>query len=457
MSGLTKKLIEIVLLAIVSTIIALPSTPTQIVLMGRQYTLPITSPTISFMLGDRLVHKTFELKKGLDIQGGMQILLDADMSGVSAADRADALETVRAIITRRVDLYGISEPNVQTSVSTDAYRVLVELPGVEDPAEALSLVGTTAQLSFALLDTQAAQTVTDASTSASLLQPTDLDGSQLQKSTVQFQPDTGEPVVGISFNSEGTELFSQITTDHTGQALAIVLDGVSIMAPVIREPIVNGQAVISGGMTVEQAKELSIQLNAGALPVPVSILEQRSIGASLGAASIKQSTVAGLIGLVAVVVFMISMYGTKGAIVSLALALYGVMTIAVYKVLGVTLTLPGIAGLLLSVGMAVDANILIFERMKEELRSGKSGNQALELGFGRAWDSIKDANVATILTSLILINPLNVSFLSTSGIVRGFGITLLIGVLLGLFTGVFISRVLLRAFLRTDNLGEERL
>ncbi|MBP9781142.1 SecD/SecF family protein translocase subunit, partial [Candidatus Woesebacteria bacterium] len=192
-------------------------------------------------------------------------------------------------------------------------------------------------------------------------------------------------------------------------------------------------------------------LNAGALPVPISVLEQRTIGASLGQEAVSRSIIAGLIGLGLVLVFMVLLYGWQGVIADMALVVYAVLTLAIYKVGGITLSLPGIAGLLLSIGMAVDANILIFERMKEELRRGKPHAIAMELGFGRAWDSIKDANAATILTALVLINPLSFSFLNSSGLVRGFGLTLLIGVVLGLFTGVLVTRTFVRLFLKAKN------
>ena len=222
------------------------------------------------------------------------------------------------------------------------------------------------------------------------------------------------------------------------------------MAPRISQAIYGGQASINGLSGLEEAKQLSIQLNAGALPVPIEVLQQSVIGPSLGQASVNQSVMAGLIGLALVMLFMILNYGLAGVLASLALVVYSLLTMAIYKIIGVTVTLPGIAGLLLSIGMAVDANILIFERMKEELRLGKPFERAMELGFGRAWDSIKDANITTILTALILMNPLNFSFLNTSGLVRGFGITLLIGVVLGLFTGVVVTRTFLRLFLNSS-------
>jgi preprotein translocase subunit SecD len=230
--------------------------------------------------------------------------------------------------------------------------------------------------------------------------------------------------------------------------LAIFLDDIPLMTPVIQTPIANGQAVITGDFSLDEARNLSIQLNAGALPVPIEVLQQRNIGASLGQQSVADSVQAGLIGLGLVMLFMILYYGVQGFLASLGLIVYSLITIALYKTLGVTLTLPGIAGLILSIGMAVDANILIFERMKEELRDGKPFSLAMELGFGRAWDSIKDANLATILTALVLINPLDFPFLNTSGLVRGFGITLFIGVVISLFTGVVVTRTLMRLFLK---------
>jgi len=219
------------------------------------------------------------------------------------------------------------------------------------------------------------------------------------------------------------------------------------MTPVISTPILDGKAVINGDFEIEEAKSLAIQLNAGALPVNIKVLEQKTIGASLGDESIQKSVQAGLIGLALVLLFMILYYGWLGFVANISLIIYAILTIALYKVLGVVLTLPGIAGLILTIGMAVDSNILIFERMKEELRVGHPYARAMELGFGRAWDSIKDANLASIFTALVLINPLNFSFLNTSGMVKGFGLTFLIGTLLSLFTGVIVSRLLLRAFL----------
>lgn len=493
---MNKTLVFIYIITVLGLVISLPQTltvkvPWKIPYVPEQFDLH--APVINFKLGDKQIYKTFEFKQGLDIQGGMQVVLQADVSELRSEDRTMALQSAREIILRRVDMYGISEPTVQTAISGDDYRLLVSLPGVSDPQEALSLVGRTAQLDFRLIkatdvgadqettgsaggggtgdDNQGADVVGEGTGKASQgskksetpgdegqpnplpqgslgIVPTGLTGQQLNKASVQFDPNTNEPVILLEFNETGREMFKQITTDNVGEMLAIVIDDNILMAPVIKQPISDGMATITGGFTLDDAKLLSTQLNAGALPVPIEVLEQRTVGASLGQAYIRESVEAGIIGLGLVMLFMIIYYGYKGVLASLALLVYAILTSAVYKIFGVVLTLPGIAGLLLSIGMAVDSNILIFERMKEEERVGKPFKQAMELGFGRAWDSIKDANLVTILTALVLINPLNFNFLNTSGLVRGFGITLLVGVLLSLFTGVVVTRNLMRAFLK---------
>lgn len=445
----------IIALSVVATLIALPKQlPVNIKLFNRELAVTLSGPVINFNLFGKNYYKEFELKKGLDIQGGIQIVLEADMSKIAQEDREEALTAAREIILRRVDMYGLSEPTVKTLVRDESYRIIVELPGIESSEDALMLVGQTAQLEFQLIGIETVESLDSESddeatpTAQAALIPTGLTGAQLKRALVQSDPQTGEPIVSIEFNEEGRELFADITTNHTGEQLAILIDGYPVMAPTIQDAIITGQATITGGFTFDQAQSLKIQLNAGALPVPISVLEQKNVNASLGQESVQKSTFAGIVGIGLVILFMILYYGVKGVIASIALVIYAVLTIAIYKLIGVTVTLPGIAGLLLSVGMAVDANILIFERMKEELRLNKPFNIALELGFGRAWDSIKDANLATIITALILINPMEFSFLNSAGMVRGFGITLLIGVLLSLFTGVFVTRTLMRLFLK---------
>ncbi|MCA9372654.1 protein translocase subunit SecD [Candidatus Woesebacteria bacterium] len=445
----------IVLATSLSLLIAAPPLAFKDVsVAGRTFSIPVGLPKGSITLLGKTITTDLPFKQGLDIQGGMQVVLEADMSSVAQEDKVTALDSARAVILRRVDLYGISEPIVQTSQVGDSYRIIVELPGVEDPGEALQLVGQTAQLQFMLVSSLTPPADMPASIAAQLqpqVEDVGLGGSELQRASLSFNQQTREPEIALQFNSSGAETFGKVTTEHTGETLGIFLDGAPLMLPTIQSPILTGQAVITGQFTVEEAKQLAIQLNAGALPVPISVLEQRTIGASLGQQAIRQSVIAGLIGLAFVLVFMVLLYGWQGVIADMALVVYAVLTLAIYKLAGITLSLPGIAGLLLSIGMAVDANILIFERMKEEWRKGKPHAIAMELGFGRAWDSIKDANAATILTALILINPLNFSFLNSSGLVRGFGVTLLIGVVLGLFTGVLVTRTFVRLFLKAKH------
>lgn len=469
MKNPVKVFIFIVLLTIISGLIALPENlPVSLDVFGRNLLFNLSSPVIDFNLFGKQYYKKFELKQGLDIQGGIQVVLQADMSQIDEADRVVALESAREIILRRVDMYGLAEPIVKTLVSENDYRIVVELPGLNDPSQALELVGQTALLEFQLVRYSVVDPLDTAENSGELevelpqqptvtLEQTGLTGSQLKRSNIQFDQTTGEPLVAIQFDDEGRELFASITTENEGESLAIVIDNQVLMAPVIQSPIINGQATITGGFSLEEAEKLSIQLNAGALPVPISVLEQRNVDATLGAESIQKSTYAGVVGIALVMLFMIIYYGMKGFLASIALTVYAILTVAVYKLIGVTVTLPGIAGLLLSIGMAVDSNILIFERMKEELRLEKPFAIALELGFGRAWDSIKDANLATIITALILINPMDFSFLNSGGMVRGFGITLLIGVMLSLFTGVVVTRTLMRLFLKDGrNLEEQK-
>jgi preprotein translocase subunit SecD len=277
-----------------------------------------------------------------------------------------------------------------------------------------------------------------------------LNGSHLTKATVTTNPQTGKPEVAIEFNPEGAKLFEKATKEYLDKRIAIFLDDSIVSAPTVNSVIIDGKAVISGEFDYKTAKTLAAQLNAGALPLPIKLIQETRIGATLGKDSINQGIFAGAIGLALVSVFMVANYGYLGFIADLGLIIYGLLTLSLYRLIPVTLTFPGLVGFILSVGMAVDSNILIFERMREEIRRGKSWNTAMELGFGRAWDSIKDANACTIITGLILFNPLNWSFLNTSGMVRGFAVTLILGILLSIFTGVFVTRNLLRVLARHD-------
>ncbi len=319
------------------------------------------------------------------------------------------------------------------------------MPGIQNVSEAIDLIGKIAQLDFRELSPDASPSA-DLTASLDQFQKTGLTGKDLKKSQVKFDPNTGQPQVGLEFTSEGTKKFSEITQRNVDKIVGIFLDELPITLPKVNEPITTGEAVITGNFTLQEAKKLSIQLNSGALPVSLKVIEQRNIGATLGQESVQKSIRAGLIGLSIVIGFMWAYYGRLGFLADLGLIIYGLITLALYKLIPVTLTLPGIAGFILSVGMAVDANILIFERIKEELREEKPWATAMELGFGRAWDSIKDANVCTLITCFILFNPFDWNFLNTSGMVRGFALTLGLGILISLFTGIIVSRTLIRMF-----------
>ena len=431
-----KVFISICLLTIFSALIALPTK------IGN-----FQIPRLNLKLGKLDFSQEIPLKQGLDIRGGVQVTLATDMSQTPADQRTQAIESLKEVVGRRIDLFGVSEVSLKTLQAGNDYRLILELPGVTDSQQALSLIGQTAQMQFAFPVYVDGKTASEPATLVDF-RPSNLSGSDLKKAEVTFQTDDRLPAVSLEFKEEGRKKFAQITKENLNKPLAVLLDGYPITMPTIQSEIVDGNAIISGNFTIDEAKALAVQLNAGALPVPVSILSQKNIPATLGAESIQKSLLAGGIGLSMVIIFMVLYYGKLGFIASLGLTLYGLYTLVLYKLLGVVLSLPGIAGFLLSVGMAVDSNILVFERYKEEIRAGRPWPVALELAFGRAWDSIKDANTATIITGLILINPLNWPFLNTSGSVKGFALTLILGILTSLFTGLVVTRNLLRLFFK---------
>ncbi len=396
------------------------------------------------------IQKKFTTHLGLDLSGGTHLLLDANMKDIRAEDRTDALESAKQVIERRVNFFGIAEPIVQTSRSQDAYRIIVEMPGISDVNTAVNILGQTAQLDFREL-TDPTASLSATTTNLELLGLTKsvgLTGGDLRRASVTFDSTTGEPQVAIEFTPDGGKKFADVTKRLVGNPLAIFLDSTPVMMPIVRQEITDGAAVISGQFTADQAKILALQLNAGALPVPVTVVEKRTIGATLGQASVDKSIRAGLVGLSIVAIFMVAQYGWLGLFADMALLMYGLLTFALFRFIPITLTLPGVAGFILSIGMAVDSNILIFERFKEEKRAGRPWRVAMELGFGKAWDSIRDANFTTLLTCAILYNPGNWQFLPSSGLVRGFAITLFIGVLASLFTGIVVTRTLIRVLYR---------
>ncbi len=397
-------------------------------------------PNLDISLGPIRLQRDLNIKEGLDLAGGTHLVLSADMSKINPGDRNRALDSLRQTIERRINFYGVSEPVIQTAKVGNDYRIIVEIAGIKDVNQAIELIGKTAQLSFreAVEASEAAKISTAA---ANLYGPyqieTDLSGKDLQRAEAGFNQQTGEPIINITFTPEGAKKFEEITRRNLNKQLAIFLDNELLMAPTVQTVISGGQAYISGKFTAEQTKNYALLLNSGALAAPVKIVEQRTVGATLGSESVQKSLTAGAIGLAIVMIFMVFNYGRLGLLADLALATYALITLALFKLIPVTLTLAGIAGFILSIGMAVDANILIFERMKEEIRWGRNRQAATELGFIRAFPSIRDSNASSLITCGIL-------YWFGTGAVRGFAFTLAIGILVSLFTAVTVTRTYLR-------------
>jgi preprotein translocase subunit SecD len=429
--------------------------------------------------------QSFKVHLGLDLQGGSHLVYQADFSGIKPADQADALNAIRDTIERRVNSFGVSEPLVQVSGSN---QIVIELPGIKDINDAINQIGQTPTLEFKTENPNSAP-ITASGTQALTLNASDqwvstgLSGKQLQKATVDFQQGqtlSSQVVVRLQFDSDGAKLFSQITSANIGKPLAVFLDGQLLTAPTVQSAITDGTAVITGNFTVQEAKDLATRLNSGALPVPIKLISQETVGATLGKESVQKSVEAGIIGLLLIVLFMIIYYRFPGILATLALFIYAVVSFAIFKIgisftavvlvglflflgltvsswfgvlalLGyilliflnglapVTLTLAGIAGFILSIGMAVDANILIFERTKEEIRSGKEIHKAVEEGFKRAWPSIRDSNVSSLITTAIL-------YIFGTPSIQGFAVTLGIGILISMFTAITVTRTFLRVF-----------
>lgn len=404
----------------------------------------------------------YAFKLGLDLNGGTELTYKADISKVKSGDIGGAMSSLRDVIERRVNMFGVSEPVVQVenpglSTGNSEYRLLVELPGVTDINQAVALIGKTPQLEFRLLRPEAKNFTTEElknKTVDEVFAQTGLDGRYLSSAQLQFTSSgngqvSGQPIVAITFNSDGRDLFAKITRENKGQVLAIFLDGVAISSPVIRDEITDGKAVISGGFTPEEAKSLVRDLNYGALPVPVELISTQTIGASLGQDAKTSGVKAGVVGFAVLVAFLVLWYRLPGIVASVSLVAYIILSLAIFKLIPVTFTAAGIAGFILSIGMAVDANVLIFERMKEELKRGKSVNDSLHEGFSRAWLSIRDSNISSIITAIILF------WLGTSAI-KGFALTLGIGVIVSMFTAITVSRTFLFAIAPRGN-GQGKL
>jgi preprotein translocase subunit SecD len=421
--------------------------------------------------------KDIRVHEGLDLQGGLQVLLQADVNDCNSVSN-ESMEAAKAVVENRINALGVTEPLIQRSGNC---RIIVQLPGINNPDEAIRTFGGTGLLEFIdagdtplaegqVVKTTGASTVAipgqPAPTAVPTLAPvitsttpltvtapitpvyrTVMTGKDLKSASVAFASQTNTPYISFQLSDDGGKIFGDYTSKNVNKYLAITMDQIVLSSPVIKSPITGGSGIIEGKFTLDEATRLAIQMKYGSLPVPLKVITSSTIGPTLGRDSVNRSLTAGAIGLIIVVLFMLLYYRLPGLLADIALVIYALVVFAIYKfgIPGlfpyVTLTLPGIAGFILSVGMAVDANILIFERMKEELRSGRTLSMAVESGFNRAWSSIRDSNISTLITCAILF-----WFGTTFGasIVAGFALTLAIGVLISLFTAITVTRTFLR-------------
>lgn len=398
----------------------------------------IDFPGVANFLG---IGTEFRVRQGLDLQGGTQLVYQTDLSNVPLGEAEDSVTGVVEVIRNRVDSLGVAEPIIQKTSNNE--RVIVELPGISDIDEAINLIGATAQLEFreGVVDQSISESGQLISAEYEDWAETGLTGANFVKAEVLFDQSqtavVARPQIGISFDEDGRDIFAQATERNIGKPLAIFLDTQLLSAPVVQDKIDSESAVINGNFDIDEAKLLAIQLNAGALPVPVELISQNNIGATLGSEAVEKSVVAGILGLLLVMLFMILYYRLPGVLAALALVFYTLLTMAIFISIPVTLTIAGIAGFILSIGMAIDANILIFERMKEELRAGATLLVAIEQAFRRAWSSIRDSNFASLITATILYG-------FGSGTVKGFALALGIGILISMFTAMTVTQVMMK-------------
>lgn len=363
----------------------------------------------------------FSVKQGLDLQGGTHVVLEAVDTPEAKVDE-DAVKRVVQIIERRVNELGLTEPIIQRQGDR---RIIVELPGVKDPEKAIDMLGKTALLEF---QDESGKTV--------------LTGKDLKDAKAQID-ERKRNLVGLEFTDEGAKKFADLTTKNVNKQIAILLDKQILTSPVVQEPITGGKAVITGQRTIEEAERLAILLRSGSLPVKVEIMETRTVGPTLGQDSKEKSQLAFAIGTAGILLFMLVFYRLSGLVANIALLLYVLLILVVLKMLNATLTLPGIAGIILSMGMAVDANVLIFERFKEEYAAGKTLRAAMDAGFSRAFATIFDSNVTTLFAAAVLF------FLGT-GPIKGFAITLSVGIILSMFTAITVTKFMLKSLMNSN-------
>ncbi len=404
--------------------------------------------------------KKYPFRLGLDLSGGSHLIYRADVSGIPESQVEDSMDALRDVIERRVNMFGVSEPVVQVQrssfISGGENKIIVDLPGITDVEEAKKMIGQTPLLEFKIerpagepIDIGKIKPGKDGKLDLSSIdlaaqqyKSTELTGRYLKSATLVFDPNTREPQVSVQFDETGTKLFAEITKANIDKTIAIYLDGSLRSNPVVREEIPNGQAFISGNFTPTEAKELVRELNYGALPVPIALDSTQTIGAILGENAVNAGVKATVIGFLLVAIFLILWYRLPGLVATISLCVFMVIMLALFKLIPVTLTAAGIAGFIIAMGIAVDANVLIFERIKEEMRLGRTVTDAIHFGFSRAWLAIRDSNTSNLITALIL-------FWFGTSLIKGFALTLGMGVLVSLFSAITVSRI----FLRVVNFG----
>lgn len=402
--------------------------------------------------------KKFPFRLGLDLSGGSHLIYKADIGAVPSSEVGSSMNALRDVIERRVNIFGVSEPIVQVQnggfSNAGEERLIVDLPGVTDVSKAVEMIGQTPVLEFKTENPNPnapQKAVVDKDGKVNITAPdpyvsTGLTGRYLEKAILEFDQTTGEPIVSLQFNAEGSTLFEKITRENIGKSVAIYLDGQPISIPTVNEAITGGKAQISGNFKPQEAKTLVGRLNSGALPVPINLISTQTIGPSLGAQATEAGVKAALIGFLAIALFLVIWYRLPGLLAVIALSIYVATMLALFKFIPVTLTAAGIAGFIISIGIAVDANVLIFERIKEELRGGRTIAESTKNGFSRAWLSIRDSNSSSIITALIL-------FWFGTPLIQGFALTFLLGVLVSMISAISITRLFLSTLniTRTSN------
>ena len=395
----------------------------------------------------------FPFRLGLDLSGGSHLVYKADVSALESNQISDSMDALRDVIERRVNIFGVSEPLVQVQhgglVLGSTEQLIIDLPGVENVEEAKQMIGQTPLLEFkterGLNDPITVKPGKDGKVDLGVINAdqqfvsTELTGRYLDHATLEFDPNTREPKVLLSFNSDGTKLFAEITKKNIDKRVAIYLDGLAISVPVVRTEITDGQAVISGAFNPQEARTLVNRLNSGALPVPIKLESTQTIGATLGDKALNAGVKAAVYGFLLVALFLILWYRLPGLVATFSLSIFVSIILALFKLIPVTLTAPGIAGFIISIGIAVDANVLIFERIKEEMKAGKNIADAISAGFSRAWLAIRDSNISNFITALIL-------FWFGTSLIKGFALTLGMGVVVSLFTAITVTRIFLSVF-----------